>query len=204
MSVPPPDRTSVPLWTLTVPLLLKVVEIVEVSALPLLVKVPGWVMTAVTPVSVPPKLLAKMLNPLLVVWSLKVAPLPIVKIPEPGLLLPFNWMKTNVPAAVLVPPSCSVRPPSSVKPVELNAAPPCAIVVPDPLCVPPDNVDRPVTVNVPDPLRRPPDWVSAATEAFDVLRPNVPALMFSALPRLDSVPERVAVPPLTVVVPDTL
>ena len=46
-SVPPPDRFSVPLWTFTVPLLLNVVEIVEVAALPLLVKVPRLFTTAV-------------------------------------------------------------------------------------------------------------------------------------------------------------
>ena len=49
-SVPPPDRFSVPLWTLTVPLLLNVVLIVEVTALPLLVKVPRLFTNAVLPV----------------------------------------------------------------------------------------------------------------------------------------------------------
>src|SRR5581483_2873256 len=151
-----PDKFSVPLCTLTVPVLLNVVEIVELAALPLLVKVP-WLFTtaAAPPLSVPPKLLARMFSPLLVLWSLNVAPLPIVRMPEPGLLLPFSWIWTDVPVAVLAPSSCSVRVPSTVKPVEVNAAPPCAIVVPDPLCVPPDNVDSPVTVKIPEPLRRP-------------------------------------------------
>ena len=49
-SVPPSDRFSVPLWTLTVPLLLNVVLIVEVTALPLLVKVPRLFTNAVLPV----------------------------------------------------------------------------------------------------------------------------------------------------------
>ena len=94
-----------------------------------------------------------MSNPLLVVASLNVAPLSIVNVPEPAALVAFRSISTFVPVAVLVPPSCNVRPASSPKPVELNAAPPCAIVVPVPLCVPPDNVDKPVTVSVPVPLR---------------------------------------------------
>src|SRR3954447_24957217 len=124
--------------------------------------------------------------------------------PEPGSVPPFKKIHTLVPIGVLVPPSCRVRPPSSEKLVVENAAPPCAIVVPDPLSRPPDNVDRPDTVNVPVPLRRPPDWVRVLTEALEVLRLNVPELTINALPRLDNVPARVAVPPLTVVVPDTL
>jgi hypothetical protein len=50
----------------------------EPGALPLLVKVPRLFTTSGVPLSVPPKLLARMLNPLLAVWSLNVAPLPIV------------------------------------------------------------------------------------------------------------------------------
>ena len=68
------------------PLLLNVVEIVEVAALPLLVKVPWLFTAAVVPLSLPPRFGVTMFNPLLVVWSLNVAPLPIVKIPEPGSL----------------------------------------------------------------------------------------------------------------------
>ena len=68
-----------------------------------------------------------------VVWSLNVAPLAMVKVPEPGSLPPLSWICTGVPVARLVPPNFSVRPPSSEKPVELNVAPPCAIVVPAPL-----------------------------------------------------------------------
>src|SRR4029077_12183419 len=154
--------------------LLNVVEIVEVAALPLLVKVPRLFTTAVAPVSVPPKLGATMLKPMVVVSSWTAAPLPIVKTPEPGLPPPFRAIWTCVPVAVLVPPSCSVRVPSTVKPVEVNAAPLCAIVVPDPLCVPPDNADSPDTVKIPEPLRDPPDWVNVPTEALEVLRPNVP------------------------------
>ena len=101
-------------------------------------------------------------KPLLVVWSLNVAPLAIVKLPEPASLsavfglVSFKLIWTKVPVAVLVPPNWRVRPPSSPKP-ELNAAPPAAFVVPDPLCVPPENTDRPDAVNVPVPLSSPPD-----------------------------------------------
>ena len=97
---------------------------------------------------------------------MNVAPLPIVSVPEPGSLTPvlglllFRLIWTLVPLAVLVPPSCSVRPPSSPKFVKVNAAPPCAIVVPEPLCVPPEKLDAPVTVSVPVPLSSPPDCVS--------------------------------------------
>ena len=56
-----------PLWTLTVPLLLNVVLIVEVTALPLLVKVPRLFTTAVLPVVGATWGVAVMLNPLLVV-----------------------------------------------------------------------------------------------------------------------------------------
>src|ERR1700740_2821491 len=91
------------------------------------------------------------------------------------------------------------RSPGDVKP-----APPCAIVVPEPLSVPPDKLDRPETVSVPEPFSDPPDWVSVATDAFGVVRPRLPELLNTPLPRLESVPARVAVPPLIVVVPDTL
>ena len=66
------------------PLLLNVVEIVEVAALPLLVKVPRLFTTAVAAGVGATELLVKMLSPLLVVWSLNVAPLAIVRMPEPG------------------------------------------------------------------------------------------------------------------------
>ena len=127
--------------------------------------------------------MAKMSNPLLVVWSLNVAPLPIVKVPVPTLLVPFSWSWTKVPVAVLVPPNWSVRVPSTVKPVDVNDAPPWAIVVPDPLCVPPDNDDSPATVNVPEPFRRPPDWVRAP---------------------IVGLPEKVKVPALTAIAPGSL
>ena len=110
-------KVSVPLWTLTVPLLLNVVEIVEVAALPLLVKVPRLFTTAVVPVSVPPSCWVKMLSPLLVVWSLNVAPLrDRQNAGATDRLPPFRSIWTYVPVAVLVPPSCSVRPPSSENP----------------------------------------------------------------------------------------
>ena len=72
---------------------------------------------------VPPKLLARRFRPLPVVWSVRVAPLPMVRTPEPWARLSFSWICTNVPEMVLAPPSCSVRPPSRWKPVEVNAAP---------------------------------------------------------------------------------
>src|SRR5437660_4506602 len=107
-----------------------------------LVKLPWLFTAALAPVSVPPKLLAKMLSPLVVdrkstrLNSSNVA----ISYAVFGLTKKISW--ANVPLTVLVPPSCSVRPPSSPKPVELNAAPPCAIVVPDPLCVPPDRSEE--------------------------------------------------------------
>src|SRR5579872_3184582 len=141
-------------------------------------KVP-WLFTtaAAPPVSVPPKLLARMFSPLLVLWSLNVAPLPIVNMPEPGLLLPFSWIWADVPLAVLVASSCSVRVPSPVKPVEVHAAPPRAILLPDPLCVPPDSVDSPVTVKIPEPDRRPPDWVRTPIVVVAPDNVRVPALI---------------------------
>ena len=114
-----------------------------------------------------------MFNPLLVVWSLNVAPSAIVNVPEPVSLTPvfglvsFKLIWTNVPVAVLAPPNCSTRPPSKPKLVKVNAAPPCASVVPDPPCVPPENAEAPVTVSVPAPLSKPPDCVSAPVVAFD-------------------------------------
>ena len=153
--------------TPTVPVLLNVALMVEVSALPLLVKVPKLLNTEVAPVSPLPWELVRMVSPLAVVWSLNVAPLAIVRFPEPVSLnpvlgsAPFRLIWPLVPVAVLAPPNCNVRPPSSEKFVVLNKAPPCAIVVPDPLSRPPDNVDRPDIVNMPVPLRRPEDWVSA-------------------------------------------
>ena len=102
-----------------------------------------------------------MVRPLLVVWSVNVAPLAMVRMPEPASLTPvfglaaFRLIWTNVPVAVLAPPNCSVRPPSSPKPVKLKAAPPVANVVPDPLCVPPENDDAPVAVSVPEPFSWP-------------------------------------------------
>ena len=133
-----------------------------------------------TPVSVPPWLRAKIVRPLVVVWSVNVAPLAIVSVPEPGSLKPllglplFRLIWTLVPLAVLVPPSCSVRPPSSPKPVKVNAAPPCAIVVPEPLCLPPEKLEAPVAVSVPVPLSSPLDCVKLATVAVLLPMPNVP------------------------------
>src|SRR5262245_53309241 len=80
--------------------------------------------------------------------------------------VPFKSSRTNVPLAVLLPPSCNVRPPSSAKLVLLNAAPPCASVVPEPLCVPPENADAPVAVNVPVPATTPLDWLKPPTRLF--------------------------------------
>jgi hypothetical protein len=182
-----------------VPLLLNVVEIVESVALPLLVKVPWLFTAAVVPLSVPLKLAVAIFKPLLVLWSLNVAPPAIVRIPEPGAMLSFSRIWTNVPLAVLAPPSCSVRPPSSLKLVEVNAAPPCAIVVPDPSSVPPDKLDIPDTVSVPDPLRRPPDWVSAPTlmKLSDV---SVPPLMVSNPPMLELAAISIAPPAIVIAV----
>ena len=81
-----------------------------------------------------------------------------------------------VPVAVLLPPSRSVRSPSSPKLVELNAAPPVANVVPDPLCVPPENDDAPVAVSVPEPFSVPPVWARALT-AICPLSVNVPLVI---------------------------
>ena len=147
--MPPPDRFSVPLSTSTVLVLLNSVEIVEVVADPLLVKVPALFTAAVEPVSLLPGLVAWMFSPVVVVVSsLNVAPLRIVSVPEPASLSPlfglvaFRSIVTVPPfdalIAVLVPPSCSVRPPSSPKltgpglPLP-KLTPACTIVVPDPL-----------------------------------------------------------------------
>ena len=192
------------------PRLLNAAEIVEVVAEPLLVKVPSFTTCAVLPLSAAPRLLVMMFNPLFVVWSLNVAPSAIVSVPEPTSLTPvfgfesFRLIWTNVPVAVLAPPNCSTRPPSNPKLVEVNAAPPCASVVPDPPCVPPENAEAPVTVSVPAPLSKPPDCVSAPVVAFEPPTFSVPLVMFSALPRFATVPASVAVPPLTVVDPETL
>ena len=78
---------------------------------------------------------------------------------------------------MLLPPSCSSRPPSNPKPVELNVAPFCAIVVPEPLCAPFEKVDDepgPVIVSVPLPLSSPPDCVRLATVALLLPMSNVP------------------------------
>ena len=56
------------------------------------------------------------LKPLLVVWSLNVAPSAIVNIPEPISLTPvfglvsFKLIWTNVPVAVLAPPKLQYPP----------------------------------------------------------------------------------------------
>ena len=53
--------------TFTVPVLLNSVLMVEVVALPLLVNVPALFTTAVAPVSLPPRLVAKIVSPPVVV-----------------------------------------------------------------------------------------------------------------------------------------
>ena len=139
-----------------------------------------------------------MFRPLIVVWSVNVAPLAIVRMPEPASLTPvfglvaFRLIWTCVPVAVLLPPSCSVRPPSSPKFVLVNDAPPDAIVVPDPLSVPPENADGPpVAVSVPLPLSSPDDCAS---------EPVITVPLKVAVPPVNvSNPE--PVPPLTVVCP---
>src|SRR5438477_955379 len=79
-----------------------------------------------------------------------------------------------------------------------------SIVVPPPPSRPPDKVDRPDTVSAEVHTTELHAHVSVATGPLHVKRHNVPTLMVNALPRLDSVPASVAVPPLTVVDPDTL
>ena len=208
MSVPPPDRLSVPLCTSTVPVLLNSAEIVEVDALPDLMKAPALFTAAVVPLSLAFRLKVRMLRPLLVVWSVNVAPLAMVRVPEPASLTPvfqlaaFRLIRTTVPVTVLAPPSCSVWPPSSPKFVKLNAAPPVANVVPDPLCVPPENDDAPVAVSVPDPFSWPALWVrfpadacpfATRVPAFSEINPS----MFALFEIVNVPPERESVEPAT-------
>src|SRR5262245_47801436 len=206
--VTPPPKFNVPLCTSTVPVLLNSVEIVEVAAEPDLRNVPWLFTAALAPVSLLPWLLAWINNPVVVVVSsLNVAPLRIVSVPEPGSLPPVFGLVafrsiTAVPPfdaliAALVPPSCSVRPPSSPKltgpalPLP-KLTPPCTSVVPDPLSVPEViKLPVPVTVSVPEPFSSPPDCVSepVLTVPLNVAVPPV------------TLNEPVPVPPFTVVVP---
>src|SRR5256885_11577122 len=84
-----------------------------------------------------------------------------------------------------------------------SAAPPCAIVVPDPLCVPPDIVDDPDTVSVPVPFKRRSEEHTSELQSPCNLVCRLLLLKNSAAPRLDNVPDKVAVPPLTLVMPET-
>ena len=173
---------------------------------------PALFTAAVAPVSPLPWGVAWMINPVVVVVSsLNVAPLRIVSVPEPASLSPlfglvaFRSIVAVAPfdalVAVLVPPSCSVRPPSSPKltgpglPLP-KLTPACTIVVPDPLWVPAVNrLPVPVTVSVPEPLSSPPVCVSEPVVTVwvaKVLKVAVPPVTVS---------KPVPVPPLTVVVP---
>ena len=63
----------------------------------------------------------------------------------------------------------------------------------------------PLTVTVPVPVSvLLPVWVRKPTVGVKPLRFSVPELMLRVLPRFVSVPLKMAVPPLTVVVPVTL
>ena len=146
-----------------------------------------------------------MLNPLLVVWSLNVAPLAIVRIPEPASLTPYSGWSIQIDLDVRSRRRAAAaqlqRPPAVQRETrQLNAAPPGAIVVPAPLCVPPDNVDRPDTVSVPVPLRRPPDWVRPPS-AMEPLGVSVPALIVSNPPIFELAAIAIVPPAIVIAVP---
>src|SRR5947209_1825139 len=123
MSVPFPDKLSVPLWTLTVPLLLKLVEIDEVDAAPPLVTVARLFTAAVVPDPLcrPPD---NDDNPLTVSVPLPLKRPPLsVKEPTVAFVL-----------AILSVPPLSVSAVPRLATLPLNVAvPPLAVVAPDTL-----------------------------------------------------------------------
>ena len=145
-----------PLWTLTVPVLLNSVEIVEVAAL-----LPGGegalVVDSCGDAGVGATAVARQ-NAQPAAGGLVVECRPACNRQSPG---------TRVVAAVQI--DLDAGPCRRAGATQLQGPPAiqgeagdescaiCAIVVPAPLSRPPDNVDRPDTVSVPVPLRRPDD-----------------------------------------------
>src|SRR5436309_6750014 len=82
LSVPPPDRFKVPLCTLTVPLLLSSVEIVEVARSEEHTSELQSRDKVVCRLLLETKNGVKICDAELMLWSLKVAPLAIAKLPE--------------------------------------------------------------------------------------------------------------------------
>ena len=79
------------------------------------------------------------------------------------------------------------------------------MVLPAPVMVPPVQVAGPLTVRLCVPPSVPPDWFrELTTTPARLFKLAVPLLMTRLPPELATVPLKLAMPPLTVVVPATL
>src|SRR5204863_8699550 len=134
-------------------------------------QVSGFFTCAVTPLYTPTTFCVAVFRPLLLFFSMKRPPPTSALFPYTTLFRSFNWIWALVPVTVLVPPSCSVRPPSSENPVELNRSAARTSELPSRRALARGILQDTETVSVPVSVTRPPDWVSAPTVAFDVLRP---------------------------------
>ena len=89
-----------------------------------------------------------------------------------------------------------MRPPSSPKPVELNAAPPVASRPDAPLSVPPENDDAPVAVSVSEPFSWPALWFNAPVITVPLKVAVLPLTVSKPVPSLTPVFQLPALPVL--------
>ena len=137
-SVPVPwmplDNISVPPWTSTVPVLLKVTR-TSVVPTPCLLNVPSLVKVAPAPVSPAPSLPARMkLEP--AVLAVQVPAAALSTVPLPATAAPVRrLLRSTLPFCVTVPWLRKIRPPSRRRSLVIVVAP-CAVVVAAPDCPP--------------------------------------------------------------------
>ena len=191
----PAVRSSVPVCTSTVPLLMNTLLIVVAPVPPLLRNVaPAWLSkNASAPLSAPPKFDANIAPPNVVRKS---EPLRLRIRPDPSPVLLFRLRN---PAAHVAPPrTSSTRPASSVT-LPLIVSAPCVSVLPAPVMIPSENVVTPLTITVPVPCKVPPLRARLATVVVP-FAVSVPLLMAS-VPVISDRPLTVSVPADTVTLP---